>query len=230
MSMTRPILFFGLPFFVALAAFPGAASAQSGAPFSSQNNALGGRFSAGAMGRPLGGISTPVRGPGNGRRDVRPAVVPYGYSWYVPNYFDNWSYPTPSTVAVYDATTPYVLPPAPLYAPAQPPAAPASVVINQYFNGVPAGSAPQATGQQSGETHAAGEPLVPVENYYLIAYKDHSVYSVMAYWLEDKTLHYVTTHNIHNQASLDLIDLNLTKTLNQARDVPFALPANAPSN
>ena len=64
-----------------------------------------------------------------------------------------------------------------------------------------------------------------MENYYLIAYKDHSVYAVLAYWLEDKTLHYVTTHNVHNQASLDLIDLDLTKSLNQARDVPFTLAA-----
>ena len=43
------------------------------------------------------------------------------------------------------------------------------------------------------------------------------------HWVEDKTLHYVTTQNTHNQASLDLIDLTLTKSLNQHNDVPFAI-------
>ena len=50
------------------------------------------------------------------------------------------------------------------------------------------------------------------------------IYSALAYWVEDKTLHYVTTQNTHNQASLDLIDLTLTKNLNQANDVPFSIP------
>jgi hypothetical protein len=61
-------------------------------------------------------------------------------------------------------------------------------------------------------------------SYYLIAYRNHAVYSAIAYWVEDKTLHYVTTQNTHNQASLDLIDLELTKSLNQAHDVPFSIP------
>jgi hypothetical protein len=41
--------------------------------------------------------------------------------------------------------------------------------------------------------------------------------------VEDKTLNYVTAGNTHNQASLDLIDMDLTKTLNQARGVPFSI-------
>ena len=58
----------------------------------------------------------------------------------------------------------------------------------------------------------------------MIAYKNHAVYTALAYWVEDKTLHYVTTQNTHNQASLDLIDLALTKSLNRRNDVPFAIP------
>ncbi len=69
-----------------------------------------------------------------------------------------------------------------------------------------------------------GDPIGTAQNYYLIAYKDHSVYAVLAYWVEGNTLNYVTTQNTHNQASLNLIDLDLTKTLNQARSVPFSLP------
>ncbi len=52
-------------------------------------------------------------------------------------------------------------------------------------------------------------------HYYLIAFKDHSVYSALAYWVEDKTMHYVTPQQTHNQASLDLIDMDFTKKLNQ---------------
>lgn len=206
-------------------AFAASVAAQTGAPFSSQNNALGGQFGAPAMGRPLGGIQ-PARGSGpeRGDRHAGPrATEIYGTSWYVPGYFDftnGYGYGTASSVAVYNANSmPVVMPVQPVAAPA---ATPAPVIINQYFNGLPAAPASAAPLAETPKT--AGEPLAPVENYYLIAYKDHSVFSAISYWLEDKTLHYVTTKNAHNQASLDLIDLERTKSLNQARDVPFALP------
>jgi hypothetical protein len=70
---------------------------------------------------------------------------------------------------------------------------------------------------------AAGDVLGTVQNYYLIAYKNHAIYAALAYWVEDKTLHYVTTQNTHNQASIDLIDIDLTKSLNQSREVPFTI-------
>ena len=57
----------------------------------------------------------------------------------------------------------------------------------------------------------------------MIAYKNHAIYAALAYWVEDKTLHYVTTQNRHNQASMDLIDLTLTKSLNEDRQVPFTI-------
>lgn len=58
-------------------------------------------------------------------------------------------------------------------------------------------------------------------NYYLIAYKDHHVYSALAYWIEGATFHFVTTQNVHNQLSMDGLDLNLTKRLNQDRNMAF---------
>jgi hypothetical protein len=106
------------------------------------------------------------------------------------------------------------------------------VIINQYFGGpgpVPA-NAPEANGlgtaaaANPNEAQAPGDPIGSPQNYYLIAYKNHAVYTALAYWVEDKTLHYVTTQNTHNQASLDLIDLALTKSLNQRNDVPFTIP------
>jgi hypothetical protein len=75
-----------------------------------------------------------------------------------------------------------------------------------------------------------GDPLVPTENYYLIAYKNHSIYSALAYWIEGDTLHYVTTENTHNQASLSLIDVDRTYKLNADRSVPYSIPAPVPAS
>lgn len=59
--------------------------------------------------------------------------------------------------------------------------------------------------------------------YYLIAYKDHSVYTALAYWMENGALNYVTPQSAHNQVSLDLLDLDLTKQLNARRGLSFNL-------
>jgi hypothetical protein len=88
----------------------------------------------------------------------------------------------------------------PGFEPPPPPQPP--TIINQYFAAPP----PQQV-----------QPAPEEPKYFLVAYKDHSVYQVLTYWVEDKTMHYVTTNNTHNQASLDLIDLDRTKTLNQGR-------------
>jgi hypothetical protein len=206
--------------------FVSVAASQTGAPFSSQSNALGGRFGSPGMGRPLGGINPAAsQHRGSGAKDTHRQgayIAPYGSSFYIPGYFDSFgNYGTPSSVAVYGADNgPEPLPP-PAMAPVAPPP-PAPVVINQYFS---TNTPPQATQQPATDPRTSGEPLGPVENYYLIAYKDHSVYAALSWWVEGKTLHYVTTRNVHNQASMDLIDLDLTRTLNQVRDVPFTLPA-----
>ena len=153
---------------------------------------------------------------------------PYTYSVWVPDYYDNLnSQNAPS----YGYGPQYGPPPdASAYAP--PPAAgpagpPQPVIINQYFGapGPAAANAPDASlPVNPSDARAPGDPIGTPQNYYLIAYKNHAVYTAIAYWLEDKTLHYVTTQNTHNQASLDLIDLTLTKSLNQRNDVPFVVP------
>src|ERR1700678_123134 len=154
----------------------GLAGAQVGAPFSSQQNALGGQFGAAAMARPLGGIATGQsghRGGGTGqgtRRATTGYVAPYGYSLYTPGLYD---YGTPSSVSTYTADTPpYMMLPPPV---APPPLAPPPVIINQYFSGPPPANGAYAPPPDD-TPHTAGEPLAPVDNYYLIAYKDHSVY------------------------------------------------------
>ena len=60
--------------------------------------------------------------------------------------------------------------------------------------------------------------------YYLLAFKDSSVYSAFAYWVEGDTLHYVTSDRIHNQASLSLVDRDLTERLNRDRNMQVKLP------
>jgi len=60
--------------------------------------------------------------------------------------------------------------------------------------------------------------------YYLLAFKDSSVYSAFAYWVEGDTLHYVISDRIHNQASLNLVDRELTERLNRDRSMQVKLP------
>jgi hypothetical protein len=121
-----------------------------------------------------------------------------------------------------------------------PPAAPAQpVVINQYFNSPPPTTQDQPEEsslriyqQRPSPAQAATENAAPEPRSYLIAYKDHSVYSALAYWVEDHTLHYVTMQNTHNQADISLIDVEFTKKLNQDRNMSFSLrgPGLAPGD
>jgi hypothetical protein len=67
---------------------------------------------------------------------------------------------------------------------------------------------------------AADEPL-----HYLIAFKDHTIYSAVAYWVDGDTLHYFTSGNTHNQASISLLDRPLTERLNKEFGVEFKIPA-----
>lgn len=62
-------------------------------------------------------------------------------------------------------------------------------------------------------------------DHYLIALKDHTIYSVVAYWVSGDTLHYFTSGNVHNQASLSLVDRELTARLNKESGTEVTLPA-----
>jgi hypothetical protein len=59
---------------------------------------------------------------------------------------------------------------------------------------------------------------------YLIAFKDHTIYSAIAYWVDGDTLHYFTSGNTHNQVSLSLVDKALTERLNRESGVDLRLP------
>jgi len=109
-------------------------------------------------------------------------------------------------------------------APAQPP-----VVINQYFGQPPADQGPPASAAESNfhyyQAPANDDSAPPSDSsYYLIAFKDHTVYSAVAYYTEGDTLHYFTSGNVHNQVSLSLVDRQLTEQLNHQRNVDVRLP------
>jgi hypothetical protein len=46
----------------------------------------------------------------------------------------------------------------------------------------------------------------------------------VAYYTDGDTLHYFTSGNVHNQASLSLVDRRLTEQLNRQRNVAVQLP------
>lgn len=61
-------------------------------------------------------------------------------------------------------------------------------------------------------------------SHYLLAFKDKSIYSAVAYWVDGETIHYFTAGNTHNQASVSLIDRDLTRRLNDG-GLEVKLPA-----
>lgn len=96
------------------------------------------------------------------------------------------------------------------------------VVINQYYDAPPK---PQMMVLQPESAPApeadAGASEAP---HFLLAFKDHTIYSAIAYWVDGDTLHYFTSGNTHNQASLSLIDRDMTERLNKDTGVEVKLP------
>lgn len=190
----------------------------------SSAGALGGSFASVGMSRPLGGIAPPSalalpprnRATVSGYRYVGPV-------YYVPNSYDATSSWQASGSSIFNQPANpalYYLP-----APAQPSQQP--IVINQYFGSRSGSKRTETAGRSAATTETAettpGDLLGTPQKYYLITYKDHTVYSALTYWLEGDTLHYVTTQNTHNQASLSLIDVDQTTKLNAGNSVPFSL-------
>jgi len=105
------------------------------------------------------------------------------------------------------------------------------VTINQYApegGEAPSGGAAAPSGG-SVETYQAPSEQRPEPSddqvMFFIALKDSSVYTAVAYWVEDGTLHYITPQGKHNQVSLGLVDRQTSAKLNAGRKVEFHLPA-----
>lgn len=105
----------------------------------------------------------------------------------------------------------------------------APVIVPQYGQGDPAQFGPNAPSPGPPSMYQP-EPSDQASNdqssidHFLIALKDHTVYSVVAYWVDGDTLHYFTAGNVHNQVSLSLVDSALTTRLNRESGTDVKLP------
>jgi hypothetical protein len=71
------------------------------------------------------------------------------------------------------------------------------------------------------------QPALPDDQptIFLIAMKDHTIYPVIAYWVDKETLNYVTVESGVKRVPLDQVDRDLSRQLNEERNVEFRLPA-----
>ncbi len=143
------------------------------------------------------------------------AVYAYPVPVYVGGYggvYDNGYAPYPAEPVAQQPNVTVIMPPQ------APP-----VIINQFGPGV----APvQEQAPVAQETAPAEEPQSSnQQTYYLFAFKDHTIYSAVAYWVEGDTLHYFTSGNTHNQVSIALIDRALTERLNRESGLEVNLPS-----
>jgi hypothetical protein len=151
----------------------------------------------------------------------------YGYGY---GYSPDAGYLPDGSYGAYGAYPPDAAGAAPQQSP------PSSVIVIYPQQTPPPMVAPngQAPGAAPGPppAYAAPQTAEPADNsvsvldpsHYLIAFKDHTIYSAVAYWVEGDTLHYFTSGNTHNQASLELVDRPLTERLNRESGVDMRLP------
>jgi len=137
-----------------------------------------------------------------------PGYYDYGYDYY-PSY--SYSYPAYSYPAYQPASNVTVV--YPQTAQAAPTTVYANPVLRQYDE---YGQELQVPKQSS--NGASGSPL------YLIAFRDQSIRAAIAYWVDGRTLHYVTQQHEERQAPLDSIDRDTSVRLNRERRVAFSLP------
>jgi hypothetical protein len=221
-----------------LAVTPGFGSAV----FPGGSNAFGRVVFPGAGQFPVGTITDPTfasrlgatvggfrvggfNGGRRGRHFRESSLVPYAYPVYLGGYADNGYEGYGNGYGGYGQDQPNITI-------MNPPQQAPQVIINQNF--IPERANPvihEYTEDSSGihvyeapsHTPAEGAPDEATD-YYLIAFKDHSIYSAFAYWVEGDTLHYVTPQRVHNQASVTLVDRELTQKLNSERNLQVKLP------
>jgi hypothetical protein len=164
-----------------------------------------------------GGYGYPGYGFGFGLGYASPY---YGY-WDDPSYYSPYSYPSYTSGYASPAqynTSPNVTVIYPANPQTQPvysaPVQPVMRTYDQYGQETqPADSSAGAPGSAS-----SGSPI------YLIATKDQAIHAAAAYWVDGRTLHYVTLQHDQRQVPLDSVDRDLSMQLNRERRVAFQLP------
>jgi hypothetical protein len=148
-------------------------------------------------------------------------AIPYAYPVYVGSGYTDGSYAGGGS---YSAAPAAQQPNVVVVYPPQP----APVIINQFG---PGATPPPSAGDREPvgpyQPSTAREDDQSSADHYLIALKDHTIYSVVAYWVDGDTLHYFTGGNVHNQASLSLVDRDLTARLNKESGMEVNLPPAA---
>jgi hypothetical protein len=77
-------------------------------------------------------------------------------------------------------------------------------------------------GQQIRPGAAASSNTATAPPVYLIAFKDHEIQAVSAYWLTGVTLHFVTLDHQERTANIETVDRDLSTRLNRERHVTFS--------
>jgi len=162
--------------------------------------------------------------PYRGRGGV---VVAYPYYLGYPGYFGD-----PYPPAPYDADN-YPNPGANNVDPSVVPPSPPPIVINQYFSAGPLPPSPQGWAiqqvppQQPQDGAVApppggqpGDSLSP----FAIVLKDHTIYSVVVYWVEGTTLNCLTSDNVRKRIPLAEVDRSATRELNDKQNLEVRLP------
>jgi hypothetical protein len=112
--------------------------------------------------------------------------------------------------------------------PSSPPLATSQSVSPESSKGVLVEHGPGAAGASAssdGQDAPAASPAQDERPLLFVALKDSSVYTAVAYWVEDGTLYYTTPQDHHNQVSLDLVDRERTARLNAGSDGGLRLPS-----
>ncbi len=139
-----------------------------------------------------------------------------GYGYYDPSLYGG----DPAAMAPQQPQQPNVT----VIMPPQPP----PVIINQFGSGDTQRQPLSLYQPQTNAPEPAAEEQPPVSSqqatHFLIAFRDHTIYSAIAYWVDGDTLHYFTSGNTHNQVSLSLVDRELTKRLNEESGLEVKLP------
>jgi hypothetical protein len=83
------------------------------------------------------------------------------------------------------------------------------------------GSPQTSGGQNTSQTSALRDDQPTI---FLIAMKDHTIYPVIAYWVDKDTFNYVTVESFVKRVPLDQVDRDLSRQLNNERNLEFRLP------
>jgi hypothetical protein len=103
---------------------------------------------------------------------------------------------------------------------------PVHPMLHDYTNTPLPPSGAVGPGQAAGQVPALrdDEPTI-----FLIAMKDHTIYPVIAYWVDKDTLNYVTVETTVKRVPMAQVDRDLSKQLNDQRNVEFKLPTSTPA-